>query len=89
MKFRESKCPFSSPIVLVRKADQTLRFCVDFRRLNAHTIKDVHALPRVDETLDSLIVAHKDKQHSVLVPSDFINSTDYHLGWSMLQPAFR
>ena len=55
---RESKSPFSSPIVLVRKPDQTLRFCVDFRRLNAHTIKDAHALPRIDETLDSLVGAH-------------------------------
>lgn len=51
---RPSKSPYSSPIVLVRKRDGKLRFCVDFRTLNSRTIKDAHALPRIEETLDSL-----------------------------------
>ena len=51
---RESYSPYSSPIVLVRKKDGSLRFCVDFRKLNSKTIRDSYALPRIDETLQVL-----------------------------------
>lgn len=46
--------PWSSNIVLVRKKDGSLRFCIDFRQLNNITIKDYHPLPRIDDTLDAL-----------------------------------
>ena len=49
-----SNSPWSSPIVLFRKIDGTIRFCVDYRKLNAVTRKDAYPLPRVDETLDTL-----------------------------------
>ena len=45
---------WSSPIVLVPKKDGTTRFCIDYRRLNAITKKDVYPLPRVDDILDTL-----------------------------------
>ena len=51
---RESNSPFASPVVLVRKKDGALRFCVDFRRLNSKTQKDAYSLPRIEETLDVL-----------------------------------
>ena len=51
---RESFSPYASPIVLVRKKDGSLRFCVDFRKLNSKTIRDSYALPRIDETLQAL-----------------------------------
>ena len=49
-----SNSPWASPIVLVRKKDGTLRFCVDFRCLNSVTKPDTFPLPRIDDLLDQL-----------------------------------
>ena len=46
--------PWASPIVLVRKRDGTMRFCVDYRKVNSITCKDAYPLPRIDATLDTL-----------------------------------
>ena len=54
---KESTSPFASPIVLVRKKDGKLRFCIDYRKLNSRTVRDALSLPRIDETLDSLVGA--------------------------------
>ena len=50
----KSKSPWASAVVLVRKKDGSLRFCIDLRKLNARTVKDVYSLPRIEETLDCL-----------------------------------
>ena len=42
---RESESPYSSNLVIVRKKDGFIRFCVDFRKLNRRTIKDAYAIP--------------------------------------------
>jgi hypothetical protein len=47
-------CEWASPIVLVPKPDGTLRFCVNYRRLNMITFPDTYPLPRMDECIDSL-----------------------------------
>ena len=51
---RLSNSPWALPVVMVRKKEGSLRFCVDFRQLNATTVKDAHPLPRIDDLLNAL-----------------------------------
>ena len=51
---RRSSSLWASAIVLVRKKDGALRFCIDLRKLNERTVKDAYSLPRIEDSLDSL-----------------------------------
>ncbi|CAG2203350.1 Transposon Ty3-G Gag-Pol polyprotein,Retrovirus-related Pol polyprotein from transposon opus,Retrovirus-related Pol polyprotein from transposon 297,Retrovirus-related Pol polyprotein from transposon 17.6,Transposon Ty3-I Gag-Pol polyprotein [Mytilus edulis] len=50
---RPSHSCWASPVILVRKKDNTQRFCVDFRKLNTLTKKDVYPLPRIDDMVEA------------------------------------
>jgi hypothetical protein len=51
---RVSNSPYFAPIVMVRKADGSIRVCDDYKTLNECTVKDSFPLPRIDDQLDKL-----------------------------------
>ena len=51
---RASNSLWVSLVIMVCKKDGKLRFCVDFRQLNAATVKDAHPLPWIDDLLNVL-----------------------------------
>ena len=51
---RRGLSPWASTVVLVRKKDGGLRFCIHLCKLNNRTIKDGYSLPRIEYTLDCL-----------------------------------
>ena len=51
---RPSSSPAASPVLFVKKSDGKLRLCMDYRALNAVTIKNRYPIPLISETLDRL-----------------------------------
>ena len=49
-----SNSPWAAPIVLIKKSDGSTRFCVDYRRLNDITKKDAYAIPRIEDSVNTL-----------------------------------
>lgn len=51
---KPSNSPYASPVVLVRKKSGALRMCVDYRKLNARTVKDSYSIPKIEDLLLTL-----------------------------------
>ena len=51
---RPSVSPWGAPVLFVRKKDESLRICIDYRQLNKVTIKNKYPLPRINDLFDQL-----------------------------------
>ncbi|GBG89125.1 hypothetical protein CBR_g48834 [Chara braunii] len=51
---RPSCSPYGAPVLFVRKKNKDLRLCIDYRKLNAETVKNAGPLPRIDDLLERL-----------------------------------
>lgn len=50
----QANAQWSFPVVLIPKKDVSLRFCVNYRRLNKVKKDDTYPIPHMDESIDSL-----------------------------------
>ena len=84
---RRSYSSYASNVVLVRKRSGALRMCVDYRFLNARTVKDQYALPRVEDILDAMkgsryfsVVDMKSGYHQIEVAEHHKDRTAFTVG---------
>ncbi|KAL6224601.1 hypothetical protein ACLB2K_003456 [Fragaria x ananassa] len=49
-----SMSPWGAPVLFIKKKDDTMRLCIDYRKLNQVTVKNKYSLPRIDDLFDQL-----------------------------------
>ena len=51
---RSSVSPWDAPVLFVKKKDDILRMCIDYRQINKVTVKNKYPLPRIEDLFDQL-----------------------------------
>src|SRR3954463_3136943 len=81
---RPSVSPWGAPVLLVKKKEDSMRLCVDYRQLNKVTIKNRYPLPRNDDLMDQLVGASvfskidlRSRYHQIRVKEDDIQKTAF------------
>ena len=89
---RESLSSYSSPIVVVRKKDGSMRMCVDYRALNQKTVSDAQPIPRIQDILDSLggqqwfsTLDMSKAYHQGYIDERFRHLTAFATPWTLLE----
>jgi hypothetical protein len=89
---RPSSSPWGCPALFVKKKDQSLRLCVDYRPLNAITVKNKYPLPRIDILFDQLAGAKvfskvdlRSCYHQIKIRSEDIPKTAFSTGYGLYE----
>jgi len=81
---RPSVLSWGAPVLLVKKNDDNMKFCVDYRQLNKVTIKNRYLLPRIYDLMDQLVGAEvfgkidlRSGYHQIRVKAEDISKTAF------------
>ena len=87
-----ARSPFGVGVLFVEKHDKYLRLCVDCRRLNTITVKDVYPTPRVDVSIDKMNGATffekmglRSGFYQIRVAPEDVHKTAFHTEWGSFQ----
>jgi hypothetical protein len=77
---RSSSSAFAAPVLLIKKSNDSWRFCVDYRALNAKTVRDKFPIPVVEELRGATFFSNLDlcsSYHQVLMHGDDVEKTAF------------
>jgi hypothetical protein len=89
---RPSSSPWGCPILFMKRKDQSLRLCVDYRPLNAVTIKNKYPLPRIKILFDQLAgvkvfskVDLRLSYHQIKIRLEDVPKTDFSIMYGLYE----